>query len=876
VKVAFVAAVVALPFAMFHFVAPFVGARTLGNDYTQFPLPQQMELQYSIAHGTWPLYAPGFAGGRPAAALTLGQEWHPISHIAAHLPGYWDGHVLDWNTLFRLLVLGLAHLALIGVLERLGVRRGMAFLVAFVTVYNMRMLDAFRFGAALENYTGMLLLCAAAAHLFLAEGRLLPRAAVIGATFLLAVGGHPQMMYFGFLGAGLFVAAAPFVLPVVAGEPPAALRRALRFYGMAAACLVAGIAIAAAYLVPLYGDFVSEAAIRAARSYPWSVVNSDSIGGALGSFFSPLDVCVAGAFGGSSLVIVALFTPALVKGAGRAGLAPLAVFALGALVFAVSLGAATPLHRWAWEWLPFFGTFRIPGRITFILPVILMLLLAWAFGRRGDTHLVIRGRALPLTWSGALAILALAAFGAYRLWLGDLLPGPMGPMPAEFGKIPTMATRAIWALGLGTLTLAAGRGLFPRAAGALGVLLALAVVAETGVVLRYGTWVDPRRETPTMAKMDKSRQRDLAYRPNPGLGMQSDIVDRKMKKSFLDQRLAVFYRKHVAVDGLKSAFDVMATTRASDQIVVEGFDGGGVRASAEGRSPDTVSLKRATFNDVVFAVNNGAPGFLSYTALDRKGRWSAAVDGRQARVYAANGGEQAVRLEPGSHEVAFSFDSPATRLGVGVSLAALALVGVFFSVRKLRSVPRILCAFGCAGGAAAAFFVWNGALHGGDDLRTHYAWSSDERSDPANLAFGRRTEMSSMKSTQTPYGCYGGRGVDGDTRHSGFATKRKKAVSWWQVDLGSRRALGRIDVHKDSAVPRRGPLPFDVMLSDDAKSFRKIVTDGALPQRKMWRIQLDGAKARYVRIQSRKPGPLTLTEVEVFAPSGGVGAAGPN
>jgi hypothetical protein len=909
-RILLAAFVLVLPFALFHFVAPFVGTQTIGNDYTRFPLPAQMELQYSIAHGTWPAYSPGFAGGRSAAALTLGQLWHPISHLAAHLPGYWDGHAIDWNTLLRLLSLGLAHLALIGVLRRLGLRRDAAFLVAFVTVYNMRMLDAFRFGASLESYTGMLLVCAAAAHLFLSERRLLPAAALIGSTYLLAVGGHPQMMYFGFLGAVIFIVAAPFALPAVAQEPLPDRRRTLRFYGRAAACLVAGCALAAAYLAPLYTEFVAEAAVRAARAaclvagcalaaaylaplytefvaeaavraaraYSWSLLNTDSVGGALNSFFRPLDVSVTGGFGGSSLIVVALLTPFLAKAAGRTGIVALALLGAVALAFVVSLGAVTPLHRLAWEWLPFFDAFRVPGRIRFVLPVVLMLLLAWAFGRRGDARAELWGRPLPISWSGALALVSLAAFAAYWLWLGDLLPPPRSPLPAKIGHVPAAVPHLLAALGAGTLALAAVRGLNPRASGALGVALVLAVVAETGVVLRFGTWIAPRRDTPTMARMDQEKQRSLAFRGDPGYGMQSDLVAEKMKRSFFDRNLAVFYDRYVAAGGKKAAFDIMARSRSADEAVIEGFRGGGARAASGGAASGgaataTIGLTRSTFNDVVFAVENAAPGFLSYTALDRKGRWSAEVDGRAARVFAANGGEQAVRLEPGRHEVAFKFDSPATRVGVAVSLATLALVAVFASLLRRRSVPRVLCAIGAVGSAAAVFFVWNGALHDGDDLHTRYTWSSTKTPDPTNLAFGRPTEMSSIRQPQRPYECYAGLGVNGDTHAPGFSTKHQGSRPWWQVDLGSRRAIGRLEVYRGSAVPKRGPLPFEVALSDDGKSFRTIPTDAAIAEGVAWRIAVGGDEARYVRLTAVKPGVLALAEVEVFAPGGEVGIA---
>ncbi|HVN27878.1 MAG TPA: hypothetical protein VMT64_05295, partial [Candidatus Binataceae bacterium] len=111
-----------LPFAIFYWMLPFVGDLTIGNDYPRYSIQQQMELRYSIAHGTFPLYAPGFAGGRSSAALTLGQMYHPLSFIAAHSPGYWSGDALDWNTFWRLVSLGLTQLVLFNLLRRLKLR----------------------------------------------------------------------------------------------------------------------------------------------------------------------------------------------------------------------------------------------------------------------------------------------------------------------------------------------------------------------------------------------------------------------------------------------------------------------------------------------------------------------------------------------------------------------------------------------------------------------------------------------------------------------------------------------------------------------------------------------------------------------------------
>lgn len=143
----------ALPFGVFYWANPlftdkYPAIRTLGNDYAYFSIQEQYELQFSLWHGTVPLYVPGYYGGQSASALTLGQFFHPLSHLASLMPQYWDtadpeglnGHALQINTLLRLLSLGITQLVLYRLIRSWGLDVVLSFVISWVTVYNMRML----------------------------------------------------------------------------------------------------------------------------------------------------------------------------------------------------------------------------------------------------------------------------------------------------------------------------------------------------------------------------------------------------------------------------------------------------------------------------------------------------------------------------------------------------------------------------------------------------------------------------------------------------------------------------------------------------------------------------------------------------------------
>src|SRR5690606_30282561 len=98
----------ALPFLILWRFAP--GAKnTIGNDYVIYPIDAQLEYVWSWGHGLVPLFMPGFAGGASASAMTLGQNWHPITWLCALTPGFRTGSAELVVTFYRFLELGITH-----------------------------------------------------------------------------------------------------------------------------------------------------------------------------------------------------------------------------------------------------------------------------------------------------------------------------------------------------------------------------------------------------------------------------------------------------------------------------------------------------------------------------------------------------------------------------------------------------------------------------------------------------------------------------------------------------------------------------------------------------------------------------------------------
>ncbi len=289
--------IIILPFLFFYWMAPFMAGKTLGLDYQINSIENQMELLFSIKTGSFPLFVPGFASDHSASALTLGEVYHPLSHIASLMPGYWSGKALQWNTFWRLISLGLTHLVLFQFLKRLKINILFSFLLSVITVYNLRMLDLFRYGASLESYTGHLLLCATIGFYYIKPSRVLGPVCIIGSTYLLICGGHPQMMYYGFLGAVLVFFVIPFFISSMLPEKSITFKTALMFWIQTGFYIGIGILLSSAYVLPFYFDFVATNTGRVGQGYGWADSIKDTFIGTLNNFFMPFRSDVHGAFG---------------------------------------------------------------------------------------------------------------------------------------------------------------------------------------------------------------------------------------------------------------------------------------------------------------------------------------------------------------------------------------------------------------------------------------------------------------------------------------------------------------------------------------------------------------------------------------------------
>lgn len=899
--------IILLPFLFFYWMIPFVSHLTIGSDYLEI-LHMQEEFLFSVRTGSFPLYVPGFGGGHSTSALTLGQLFYPVSYLASITPGYWEGNLVDVNNLFKLLSLGFAHLVLYAFLRKIRLNMLFSFILSLITVYNLRIPDLYRYGPALEAYFAHYFLCIAIGWYFVAPRKWLGPLCMIITTYMLVCSGHPQMMYYGFLGAAAFTLIAPFFLSTMLREKQPDGNALIKFWLVVGLCLILGILLSSAYILPFDFDFMKFSVERVERNYAWADRDLDTIFGTFNNFLLPLHSSVHGSFGGSSLILIALFMPLIRVFKVKIPRSVWSVWGLLIFMFVFMQGSRTPVHRLVWEYFPFASSMRVAGRISLIMPFFMMLLLAWVV--TADKFTVrLRQSSISVSPLAALSCISISVLVIYSLFyiagynilplmtFIEYFPDPMGWFYGlSFFWVVVIAIIlgiiSLIALALSNMSLGRAR--------IFGTVLVVVTIAQVGIVLKYRTaqWIQETRDTPTFEEMREQKKISLNYRYYPGGGMHSSIVLTQINQSFLEPFLGKIFTHIVPVNNKETAYKMMQIERYPQQVFVEGFDADEAKIINDGAKDmkdGRVELEYSSFNRLQFHVSSEAPAFfgLSYPYT---GHWSAWVNGERVHVYRCNGAAHAVEIPKGECRIEFRYWSDAYFWGFVVSCTTLALIGVFVCFGSLKGLQRTIGVVLILIISVGGFMLWYNSLYNGDNLETEFIWTYTPPLKTPNIAYGKKSWLSAS-AIPKPYPHTRNEArvstlTDGDrSPGSGISSWLADNPAWF-LDLFSNEKISNLLLYESgmdtSANIRRlsvsspGPSeenlafkdtvnrrPLTVSMSNDGSKWRTVasVISPAIHNEPL-RIIFDKPEtARFVKIELSGKSRLTFDEIEVYGPS---------
>ena len=856
-----------LPFFIFHWMLPFVSEWTLGNDYVLFPIHHQLELMFSIKTGSFPLYIPGFAGGQSASALTLGQLFHPISHLTSSLPGYWSGKALEWNTLFRFFSLGIAHLLLFHLLKKFKIQALWAFIISFITVYNLRMLDIFRYGASLESWTGYLFLCSTIGFYYLKPTQWKGPVFIIGATYWLVCSGHPQMVFYGLLGAGLFTLVFPFFTRATLAEWTTDFVSIYRFWLRITIFGAVGLLLSSAYTLPFYFDFILSNAHRVAQDYAWADVYRDTFMGTLNNFFQPLRSDVTGVFGGSSLILTVALLPFLRLFRVKVPPVIWGIWGILALAFLHMQGGRTPVHFLIWKFFPLASSFRVAGRVSLIMPVFFMLVLTWLV-KAEVVRLKIFNRQFGVFPWTLLAAVALIFIGGYILIPASIIRNTTIYSATSIRQIPPRLESIALLCGAASLALIAIQGYLRRLEHIGQILLLLFVGLQIALLLQYGTWIEKKKDTPTLTQMYQAKKQNLNYRLATGYGLANSVIIQQVQKSFLEPFIGRIYRRYRIAENNEAAYALMRQDRSPEQVTIEGY---ALKQGLPGKQNtgkglvNSTKLVFSTFNRLVFEVQCTKKAFFSL-AYPYTRHWTAYVNDKEAPVYRANGAYHAVEVPDGSSRVEFRYWSAAAFWGMVISSITLLSIGFIVSFRVTKRPLNVWIAVSLCILIIAGFSYWYRSLYNGANLGTTYFWKEAPSSSFQNIAYGKRTFMSSLLFENYPYYRSNGQAVDGNyTPKSGFITAFE-SQPWWVVDLYRPRSIGSVVIYEGIDDSKFNMRPLTVAFASNRKEWRTVetITDGIHKSPLIIKLKKP-QDARYILLRASGTCHLSFDEVEIYS-----------
>jgi hypothetical protein len=871
-----------LPFLLFHWMIPFITNVTIGSDYLAFPIKQQMELLFSIKTGSFPLYVPGFGSGHSSSALTLGQVFHPLPYISSIMPGYWEGKAIEWNNIFKLLSLGISQLALFIFLRKIRLDVFYSFLLSLITIYNLLLLDLFRHGAPLEAYTGHLILCTVMGWYFIRPTKWKGPLCIIGATYLLICSGHPEEMYYGLVGSGLFACVAPYFISNMLPDRKVDIKTAIRFWLKTGSFIFLGILLSSFYIVPFYFDFVSYNILRVGQDYAKADHNLDTFVGTINNFFLPLRSLVYGAFGGSSLILTAFLLPFLRVLKVKIPRSIWSVWGILLFMFLFMQGSRTPIHRLVWEYLPFASSIRGPGRISIIMPFFIMLLLAWIV-QAEPVSLRFRRSSITLKPSTVLVYFSLTVIACYYLIyitgyhvfsseeFRELFSYPVG----HFRFIPYFLFELIIVTaGIFSLIMLTGYSMRSGASAKLGFLLILFTLIQVGMVLKYRSahWIEKRYDSPTFEEIQQQKKNRLDYIYYAGGGMYSAIVLNHLERTFIEPFLGKIYTQIVPVTDQSDAYERMELNRLPQQSFIEGYDSEKARTITEGAKDmkeGRVKLIYSSFNRLRFHVISEVPAILGLS-YPFTGKWRAWKNGERVNIYRANGASHAVEIPEGESFIEFRYWSSAAFWGMLISCATFALFGLFVCFRGLTGLRSAIGIGIVLTISAGGFIHWYNSLYSGDNLSTEYTWIYTQPLKTPNLAYGKNTWVSPV-----PKICNvcapdfsNKRVVDGDRSPGyGFTTRLLDSPSLF-IDLHRIQTVKNIYLYESSQDSSINVRPLDISLSNNGNMWRTVASVDTLakqydPTHIVFEIP---QTTRYIRITASGKSHLSLDEVEIYGP----------
>lgn len=690
-----------IPHVMYYFL--WLGSEhpSLGNDYLIHQPQQQLLFMQALRDGYFPLWFPGDSGGIPFSNYLFAGAYWPVTWLMCGCDAVFNGGQYEVLTHVHLLGLSLGGFFTYLLMRRLGLSAPAGVIAGAIFIFNFRMLDAFRYGMALDTVVWLPVLLYLAERM-VARPRLHLCICYALAEYMLLTPGHLQEALYIVYFVNLYGVARLWILYRESG------RRDLRqWWVVRPACFGAGqllgLGLAAVYLLPLIQDTLPLFTVRnngtAEYYFLWHLTWPD----VLYNLFFPWLAKAPSAFYPSQMawLLAALGVGGLLStrfGLARAQRWMLAFFVI---VFAVcllyALGPLTPVGGWLNAIIPFFDRVRSPGRLMTVGMFAASAICGWGVDWLGSA--LRNYPAMPRRLFAPSVIFGIAGLGLALGLAGGVIEWREGyvslpllwnvskytpvRLSEDAGMMPTMAV-VILAVALFNLIVLAGaaRGRL-RGATAVGLILAVSLV-EIGVYHHRGTWMVQGPVASARSEQFKAvdtYHRRVIWDPPFYLYLAGDVHAGVAGRSaffreampapmlrFLEQGGAAAHRLYYqTVPGYETPRAYLTPeVKLAGLDDVNGGSGQQIEAGPADRSGG-VEVEAYAFNRVSFRTTSQRFALLNYNDAYSED-WQARIDGQPTTVYRSRQVFKAVVVPAGAHTVEFIYRPKSFEIGLTVSL----------------------------------------------------------------------------------------------------------------------------------------------------------------------------------------------------------------
>lgn len=577
------------------------------------------------------------------------------------------------------------------------------------------MLDLFRYGASLEAYTGFIMLVVSIEYLYHDVNSFFRKLLVIGSTYLIIVSGHPQMSFYALLGSGIFL----FIIPLLYMPEKKDTQDKLIFIRNGCLLIATGILISSVFSLPFYFDYLQNNSTRAQMSYQDSLMFSGTPEGIYNNFIIPFRSNVHSAFGASSLFFIGTISIFL----GKYRLTHKAAFILFFVILSLTLimsGDYGILHNFLWNYMPLYSSFRIPGRISFILPF--LIILAYVLYLRYTLKYSNRNSIMSTHIKLCALFVFLSLYSIFYL----KIPPEYTPIHLRdityFIELLFVAINASLIIFIGLFISSTRRSVKLLSA----ILSIFFVIFSSSLVLYYGTWMQPYEEA--VSKNIKSFdefEKKIKPLGNFGYGQESKNTKIQLNNFKFDKSHAIMVPKIIFVEDLTTVFRHLNDFMGDDHAVI-------INKASKNREMTlcsnncNYSIERYchTYNKHDYKISNNKPGLVKIN-FPFNSNWTATINDKYTPVLSANGFETAIIIpKSGGNILTLKYVSTSFLFGLFISLATLTIITILGINRlSIKNNYKILMIVSIVILSTYIFSSRENWLYGGDCLPQNYSWN---------------------------------------------------------------------------------------------------------------------------------------------------------